>query len=179
MIKKMLIIVMLINISAAGRLNDIKDISERNIKSLLGSDVKLEFKKFIMSPDIKRKAEGIARQKFFGDFVYIWKIYTDGKLSHTAILDNVTGKTMPITFMAIFDTGGKIINCTIVEYREQYGGGVASDRWLNQFKGKNWESDYEIGRGIDSISGATISARSVTAGIHKLSILFKLIAEIK
>ena len=60
----------------------------------------------------------------------------------------------------------------IVKYREQYGGGVKSEDWNEQFEGKDDNSDFTVGKEISSISGATISVNSVTKGIKKLSLIF-------
>jgi Na+-translocating ferredoxin:NAD+ oxidoreductase RnfG subunit len=79
---------------------------------------------------------------------------------------------MPITFRVIFDLDGKIIRSEIVKYREQYGGGVSSDQWNEQFKSKDANSSFNIGSDIAAISGATISVNSVTKGIHKLTLIF-------
>jgi Na+-translocating ferredoxin:NAD+ oxidoreductase RnfG subunit len=38
---------------------------------------------------------------------------------------------------------------------------------LKQFLGKSTNSDYQVGKNIDGISGATISVNAVTRGIHR------------
>ena len=79
------------------------------------------------------------------------------------------GKTMPISFLSIFNQNGAVYNVSIIKYREQYGGQIKSKRWLKKFKNYTDTSDYTIGRNISAISGATISVHSISKGIHKLS----------
>ena len=43
--------------------------------------------------------------------------------------------------------------------------------WLKQFEGKYNGEQLEFNKDIDSISGATITAPSITAGIKSLSLL--------
>jgi Na+-translocating ferredoxin:NAD+ oxidoreductase RnfG subunit len=82
---------------------------------------------------------------------------------------------MPITFLVIYDTSGKILNSQVIKYREPYGGEIANKKWNNQFVGRSEISDYVVGDEVDGISGATISVYSMTKGVMKLSLLFPLI----
>ncbi len=152
---------------------DLKQKAEEMISAELGKNSNLEFQKFSIPQKIKSKIENSVKQKFFKDFVYVWKVKNSGKLTHYAVLDNVYGKSLPITFLVLFDLNGNIISTSIVKYREPYGGGVTNKNWNEQFSGKNSGSSYEIGKDISGISGATISVRSVTSGIKKLSMLIK------
>ena len=84
---------------------------------------------------------------------------------------------MPITFLVIFDDSGKIILTDIVKYREPYGGAVQNENWTAQFKKKDSNSGYKVGTDIDGITGATISVKSVSKGIYKLSLLYNELKE--
>ena len=88
-----------------------------------------------------------------------------------AILDNVKGKSMPITFLTIFNENQEVVDAAIIKYREAYGGEVGRRSWLNQFINYSDTSNYKIGDGISGISGATISVHSVSKGIRKLSLI--------
>ena len=113
-----------------------------------------------------------SRQRFFKPNLHIWKIYNDSSMIGIAILDNVIGKSMPISFLVLFDNYGKILNTEIIKYREPYGGEISSRRWLNQFSNKIDSSSFKVGAEIDGISGATISVNSVSKGIKKITLLF-------
>ena len=156
--------------------------------ALLGNGIKSDTEKiissyftgaeFIMAKieiplQIKSEIEREVRQKFFDGSVYVWKIFENDSLSAVAILDNVYGKALPITFLTAFSLEGEILFSEIIKYREQYGGGVKSKSWLEQFNGGNGKSTYEVGKNIQGISGATISVNSVTKGIRKSALLFE------
>lgn len=85
---------------------------------------------------------------------------------------------MPITILAVLDTSGVIRQASIVKYRETVGGAVQNGNWLAGFIGRDKSSSYKIGREIDAISGATISVRSVTRGMYKLTLIFPYIKDI-
>ena len=152
--------------------NGIQERSENFIIESCGADINFEFKKFEISAELKKNIESKCKQIFFQDDVIYWEIEDDEKLKYIAIIDNVYGKTLPITFLVIFNLDGSIHNSTIVKYREEHGGAVSSENWLSQFNGKNKTNSFDVGEEIQAISGATISVNSVSRGIKKLTILF-------
>ncbi len=168
---KLLLLVMLLfncSINAEG----LKNIAENEIQiRYVNSDLK--FSSFLIPKIIKKDIEKAVHQKFFRDKIYYWKIYQKDKLTAIALLDNVYGKTMPITFLVFFDLSGKIVDTKIVKYRESHGGEIGNERWLKQFNNKSTYSSLSFGKDIDGISGATISAKSITMGIKKLLLLAK------
>lgn len=166
---KYLLLLFLIHNLFAG---EIRDKSESEIYNLAGKDIELSFQKISIDPVAKKKIEKEARQRFFKDFVYVWKISENDSITGYAVLDNVYGKSMPITFLVILNNGGKINAARIIKYREAYGGSISNIGWLNQFAGKNAKSGYETGKDIDAISGATISVNALAKGIKKLVLLF-------
>lgn len=169
---KILLILLSILFNAAST-GSIKDETEALIREKLGDSVTAEFIKYQIPQKLKKEIETETRQRFYGEFVYIYKINKEGKLKNIVIVDNVYGKSMPITFMVIFENDGKINYSGIIKYREQYGGGVQSDEWNEQFINKDSKSGYEVGKDISAISGATISANSVSRGIKKLAVLIE------
>jgi Na+-translocating ferredoxin:NAD+ oxidoreductase RnfG subunit len=157
--------------------SDIKSEVEKTISDVAGSGANIVFLKYTLPEQAKRAIENQIQQKFFGDYVYLWLICDSDSISGFAILDNVYGKSMPITFLTIFDYSGSITLVDIIRYREPFGGAIASRNWLDQFIGKNSEDNFTFGKNIDSITGATISVGSVTKGIKKLTILSQYILQ--
>jgi len=153
--------------------NDIKSDVEKIIKAEFSIQCELSLNKYSIPDDSRIQIENQAQQKFFDNYVYIWKICSEDSLLGYAALDNTYGKSLPITFLVLFSPDGKILRVDVIRYREPYGGAVASRNWLNQFIGKFSNDYFRIDNEIDSISGATISVNSVTRGVHKLSIVMK------
>ena len=149
------------------------DNTNLRIKEIFHNFIDIEYKIFNLESSYN-KTKNIVNQKFFRKEVNTWKIQNSEKTNYYAILDNVKGKSMPITFLAIFDENNTIYNVSIIKYREPYGGEIKSKRWLKQFIGFDYSSDYAIGNEIDGISGATISTNSVSKGVNKLALLLEL-----
>ena len=88
-------------------------------------------------------------------------------------LGHAYGKADYFDFIVIFDKDLIVSKVKILVYREDHGGEVGSKRWLKQFIGKTTKRDLKYQKDIAAISGATISARSMTNEVNKL---FKTIA---
>jgi len=152
---------------------EIKEKTETIIRESFGKDVNFKFWKYTLPPNTKRKIENTVKQKFFKDWLYVYKISVKDSAMAFGFLDNVIGKSMPITFFVLLDVEGNIISTNIIKYREPYGGAVSNDNWNEQFTGKNSGSDFTVGKSVNGISGATISVNSVTKGIRKITLLYE------
>ena len=169
--KGLTILILYITVFPYFLIGGIREDAEELIISTYGEDIQVDFKKWNPPQEIKIYSEKKARSRFMFDHVYIWKISESNSLVGVAILDNVLGKSLPITYLTCFNMDGQLINAHIVKYREDYGYEVGNKRWLNQFIGLGINSDFIIGKNIDGISGATISVNSVTRGINRSAII--------
>lgn len=81
---------------------------------------------------------------------------------------NALSKVDNFDYLVIFDNELIIKKIKILAYREDYGGEIGSKRWLKQFNDLSKEDTLVYGKDIKAISGATISARSMTIAINEL-----------
>ena len=88
------------------------------------------------------------------------------------VIDHVIGKSFPITFMVVLNADGSVRNVEIMVYREPRGWEVKYRSFLDQFLGKNFSSDF---REINSITGATLSVRSMVRGVQKAVAAYKVL----
>ena len=89
-------------------------------------------------------------------------------------------KVDTFNYLIIFKTDGKIEKVSVLLYKENYGGEIASKRFLRQFEGKSNGLNLEYNQDIDGISGATISVQAITRDIRENSITFsKLLEQLK
>jgi electron transport complex protein RnfG len=94
-----------------------------------------------------------------------------GRLEGLALVDEELGKHQPITFLISMDAKAHIRKIDLLVYRERYGGGVRSERFTNQFKGKSSADPLKITRDLDAVTGATISSKALSLGARKAVIL--------
>ena len=80
-------------------------------------------------------------------------------------------------YLIILDENLKIKKSKILVYREDYGGEIASKRWLKQFIGKSWLDSFLYSKEISAISGATISVKSMIKAVEDFMISIKILDE--
>ena len=88
----------------------------------------------------------------------------NGKPMGAMLIDNIIGKSFPITFMTVLNTDGTVRDVEIMIYRESQGWEVKYDSFLSQFFGKDSSSDR---RKILTITGATLSVNALKLGVYK------------
>ncbi len=88
------------------------------------------------------------------------------------LIDNIIGKSFPITFMTVLNLDGTVRDVEIMVYREPQGWEVRNKSFRSQFYGKDSSTDS---RDIMSISGATLSATSITRGVYKAMAAYKVL----
>ncbi len=71
-------------------------------------------------------------------------------------------------YLILFDKSFTIQKVKVLIYREQHGRQIGEKRWLAQFEGLKLESRPKLGENVDGITGATISASSITSDIHRV-----------
>ena len=76
---------------------------------------KISFKMHIIELDNKiiKLVQNETKQKFHRDKLYYWNIVQGDSTNAHAFLDNVIGKSMPITFMVILGINGEIIKTKV------------------------------------------------------------------
>ena len=97
-----------------------------------------------------------------------FKIENEESIVGYAYLGQGFGKTDNFEYLLLFDKDLIIIKSKVLKYREDYGGEIASKRWLKQFIGKSSKDKLLYGTNIAAISGATLSVRSMTNSVNKV-----------
>ncbi|MBL4594394.1 MAG: FMN-binding protein [Flavobacteriales bacterium] len=97
-----------------------------------------------------------------------YSVLKNAKPEAYMILSKGTGKMNFFDYMIVFKKDLSILKIRVLVYREEYGGEIGSGRWLKQFIGKSDPNKIKFGDDIQNISGATISARSLTEDVKKV-----------
>ncbi len=99
----------------------------------------------------------------------LFKIISNNVLLGYAYIGNAPSKTATFDYLVLFDPQWIITKTKVLIYREEYGGEIGSKRWLEQFEGGSGESfPFKYVEDIIPISGATISAQSMTRAVNDL-----------
>lgn len=84
-----------------------------------------------------------------------------------AFLDTHTVRTLPETILLVLQPDGQVQATHLLAFHEppEYR---PVERWLARFTGRSLDPDLAVGRDVDGISGATITARAVTSAVRRL-----------
>ena len=96
---------------------------------------------------------------------------TKGQVDGWAFIQNTIGKHKPMTYMVGIAPDGEVTNVEILVYRESRGSEVRKARFNYQYEGKTIHDPIRINRDIINISGATMSVRSMSAGVKRALVL--------
>lgn len=107
----------------------------------------------------------------------LFKIVNGKNVIGYAYIDKAPSKTDEFDYLILLNKELIILKTKVLIYREDYGGEIGSRRWLKQFIGKSTKDQLKYKNNIMAISGATISALSMTNAVNQflldVSILHK------
>ena len=124
-----------------------------------------------LSPDQKALVESRIGWKFPEESFDVYIGETGATVDGYAMVQNTIGKHKPMTYMVGVDKKGYVSNVELLIFREARGSEVRTKRFNVQYEGKTVLDPVRINRDIINISGATMSVRSMTAGVKRVLVL--------
>ena len=109
--------------------------------------------------------------KFPEDAFEVYIGETGTQVDGYALVQNTIGKHKPMTYMVGVDALGRVLNVELLVFREARGSEVRTKRFNVQYEGKTASDPVRLNKDIINISGATMSVRSMTAGIKRVLVL--------
>ena len=102
------------------------------------------------------------------DTVTVHRAWHDSSLVGYGVVSEEIGKYRPITFLVGTNPELEVVRVTVLVYRESHGADIRKTRFLNQYRGKDWDDPIRQNRDIINIAGATLSVRSLNFGVRKV-----------
>jgi hypothetical protein len=109
--------------------------------------------------------------KFPEDSFEVYIGETGTQVDGYALVQHTIGKHKPMTYMVGVDAQGRVSNVELLVFREARGSEVRTKRFNVQYEGKTASDPVRINKDIINISGATMSVRSMSAGIKRVLVL--------
>lgn len=99
-----------------------------------------------------------------------------GEVTGYAAIEAVTVRTHPATVLVVLEPQGRLQFVEVLAFfePEEY---LPSRRWLDQFGGKSLGPELRVDGDIHGISGATLSAQSLTRQARKAAVILKVYLE--
>ena len=96
---------------------------------------------------------------------------TGEKIDGYAMIHNTIGKHKHMTYMVGVDAKGTCSDVELLVFREARGSEVGRKRFNVQYEGKTVLDPIRINKDIINITGATMSVRSISAGVKRVLVL--------
>lgn len=109
--------------------------------------------------------------KFPEDSFEVYIGETGDKIDGYAMVQNTIGKHKHMTYMVGVDAQGRCSDVELLVFREAKGSEVGRKRFNVQYEGKTVFDPIRINKDIINISGATMSVRSISAGVKRVLVL--------
>jgi len=124
-----------------------------------------------LSPEKKLQIEERIGWKFPEESFEVYIGETGTQINGYALVQNTIGKHKPMTYMVGIDNNGHVSNVELLVFREARGSEVRTKRFNVQYEGKTVLDPVRINKDIINISGATMSVRSISAGVKRVLVL--------
>ena len=144
---------------------------EQALKILFPQSQQVRAEDLRLTPEQKARIQERIGWKFPEDSFRAFKAETNSKVDGYAVIQETIGKHRPITYIVGVTPEGKVSDVEILVYRESKGGEVRMKRFNSQYEGKTVQDPIRINRDIINITGATMSVRSVSAGVKRALVL--------
>ena len=95
-----------------------------------------------------------------------------GQTMGYAVVERTVNRSWTISYMVVMNSDGTVKDVEVLNYEGARNWGIQYESWLEQFFGMTAESDF---RGVSNITGATISVRTITAGVQKIAAAYRVI----
>lgn len=124
-----------------------------------------------LTPEKKNQIEERIGWKFPEQAFEVYIGETGARVDGYALVQNTIGKHKPMTYMVGIDGEGSVSDIELLVFREARGAEVRQKRFNSQYEGKTVLDPVRINKDIINISGATMSVRSMSAGIKRVLVL--------
>jgi len=119
----------------------------------------------------RRQIESRLGHRLEKDTYTFYVARTHGRVDGYALFDEERGQHEDISLATFFDATGHVTHVEVVAYREPHGDGIRRERFRRQFVGRDASSGFRPDSDIDTISGSTISVRSMCRAVKRASVL--------
>ena len=144
---------------------------EEALKLMLPKSERIRQEVLTLNAEQKHLVEERIGWKFPEERFEVYVGETGATVDGYALVQNTIGKHKPMTYMVGVDSKGEVTNVELLVFREAKGSEVRTKRFNSQYEGKTVLDPVRINKDIINISGATMSVRSLSAGVKRVLVL--------
>ncbi|NOQ30945.1 MAG: FMN-binding protein [Helicobacteraceae bacterium] len=133
------------------------------LKEVYGNGIKIEKKTFLLNSKKYELVKQLSKSKLNSKIYRVYNVYKADKLLAYGVLLSMKVRSKKAVILYMIDSDKSINTIEVVSFNEppEY---LPSKSHLSQYKSKTTLNKLRVKRDINTISGATMSARSVARG---------------
>jgi len=144
---------------------------EEAVKIMLPKSERVRKERLALTQEKKELIEQRVGWKFPEQAFEVYIGETGDKIDGYAMVHNTIGKHKHMTYMVGVDHEGACSDVELLVFREARGSEVGRKRFNVQYEGKTVLDPIRINKDIINITGATMSVRSISAGVKRVLVL--------
>ena len=144
---------------------------EEAVKTILPKSQRVHKELIRLTPEKKELIEQRIGWKFPEESFELYIGETGDKVDGYAMIHNTIGKYKHMTYMVGVDPKGVCTDVELLVFRDAKGSEVGKKRFDSQYDGRTVSDPIRINKDIINISGATMSVRSMSAGVKRVLVL--------
>jgi len=144
---------------------------EDAVKTMLPKSQRVHKELIRLTPEKKELIEQRIGWKFPEESFELYIGETGDKVDGYAMIHNTIGKYKHMTYMVGVDPKGTCTDVELLVFRDAKGSEVGKKRFNSQYDGRTVSDPIRINKDIINISGATMSVRSMSAGVKRVLVL--------
>lgn len=144
---------------------------EESVKIMFPKSERVRKELITLNAEKKSLIEGRIGWKFPEESFEVYIGESGTQIDGYAVVQNTIGKHKPMTYMVGVDNEGSVSDVELLVFRESRGSEVRKKRFNVQYEGKTVLDPVRIKRDITNITGATMSVRSMSAGVKRVLVL--------
>jgi hypothetical protein len=121
------------------------------------------------------KIQSLAKTKLESGLFTFYVGKENGKILGYAAIESETVRTKPETVMILLTAEGELKSVTVLAFHEppEY---MPPERWLESLA-KRPLSEMDFSKGVDGVSGATLSTRSALSSVRKVIAIYQVMVK--
>jgi len=144
------------------------------VESSFANVDKIEHKSLILNAAQFKKIQSKAKTKIGTKIYRYYNIFSKGKLVGIGVLITRKMRTKKATVLYVFDRQNNLRFTEIMAFGEPPEF-IPNSTWMGQFQNKKPTKKFMIGKDIPTISGSTLSARSITQGARVARAIYEIV----
>ncbi len=131
---------------------------------------------FVLTRAQVSTVEKLARSPLQSQIVTVYVARKSDRLLGYALIDVHTVRTLPEALLVVLTPGGAVRSVWVLAFHEptEY---QPTKRWFGQFEGWELGPTLRLHRGIDAVTGATLSAQATTHSVRRALALHRVLFE--